>query len=156
MGKLVINSFDEFEKYVGELLGTSEWQKITQEQINKFADATLDHQWIHTDPESANKEGPFGTTIAHGYLTLSILPFHWDQIIEVNNISMLVNYGIENLKFSQAVLVNSEVRMHATLKSIKDLRGIAKSEINVTLEIKDYKKPALEATVIFLYHFKKG
>lgn len=155
MGKLVINSYNEFEKHVGELLGISEWQKITQEQINKFADATLDHQWIHTDPERAKKEGPFGTTIAHGYLSLSILPYHWEQIIEVNNISMLVNYGIENLKFSQAVLVNSEVRIQATLKSIINLRGIAKAEINVRLEIKDYKKPALEATVVFLYHFKK-
>ncbi|MEX0985853.1 MAG: MaoC family dehydratase [Bacteroidales bacterium] len=154
MGKLIINSHAEFEKYIGEILGYSEWQKITQEQINQFADATLDHQWIHTDPERAKKESPFGTTIAHGYLSVSILAYHWVQIVEVNNIKMLVNYGIDKLKFIQPVLVNSEVRVKAALKSIKDLRGLSKAEIDVTLEIKESKKPAFEATVIFIYHFK--
>ncbi|MFC2090216.1 MaoC family dehydratase [Bacteroidota bacterium] len=153
MGKLIINSFKEFESHIGDVLGISSWQKITQEQINLFADATLDHQWIHTDPERAKKESPFGTTIAHGYLSVSILAYHWDQIVEVNNIKMLVNYGMEKLKFGQPVLVNSEVRIKATLKSIKDLRGMAKAEIDVTMEIKDQKKPALDATVIFVYHF---
>lgn len=155
MGRLVINSFKEFESHIGEVLGVSDWQKITQEQINKFADATLDHQWIHTDPERAKKESPFGATIAHGYLSVSILAYHWEQIVEVNNITMLVNYGMEKLKFIQPVIVDSEVRIVATLKSIKDLRGIAKAEIDVVLEIKDSKKPAFEATVIFVYHFKK-
>jgi acyl dehydratase len=156
MGKLVINSFEEFEGHIGEVLGISDWQKITQEQINQFADATLDHQWIHTDPEKAKKESPFGTTIAHGYLSISILAYHWEQIVEVNNISMLVNYGMEKLKFVEPVKVNSEVRVVAKLKSIKDLRGISKAEINVTMEIKDCKKPAFEATVIFIYHFNKN
>src|SRR6056297_1320731 len=154
MGKLIINSHTDFEKQTGEVLGYSQWQKITQEQINKFADATLDHQWIHTDPERAKKESPFGTTIAHGYLSVSILAYHWDQIVEVNNVKMLVNYGMDNLKFGQPVLVDSEVRIRATLKSIKDLRGISKAEIDVTMEIKDGKKPAFDATVIFVYHFK--
>ena len=156
MGKLIINSHADFEKQVGQILGISDWQKITQEQINKFADATLDHQWIHTDPERAKKESPFGTTIAHGYLSVSILAYHWDQIVEVNNVKMLVNYGMDNLKFGQPVLVDSEVRIRATLKSIKDLRGISKAEINVTMEIKDGKKPAFDATVIFVYHFKQN
>ena len=154
MGKLVINSHADFEKLTGEVLGYSEWQKITQEQINLFADATLDHQWIHTDPERAKKESPFGTTIAHGYLSLSILAYHWEQIVEVNNVRMLVNYGMEKLKFGQPVLVNSEVRIVAKLRSIKDLRGMSKAEIDVTMEIKDSKKPAFDATVIFIYHFK--
>jgi len=154
MGKLVINSHADFEKLTGEVLGYSEWQKITQEQINLFADATLDHQWIHTDPERAKKESPFGTTIAHGYLSLSILAYHWEQIVEVNNVKMLVNYGMEKLKFGQPVLVNSEVRIVAKLRSIKDLRGMSKAEIDVTMEIKDSKKPAFDATVIFIYHFK--
>jgi acyl dehydratase len=154
MGKLIINSHADFEKHAGEILGTSNWQKITQEQINLFADATLDHQWIHTDPERAKKESPFGTTIAHGYLSVSILAFHWEQIVEVNNIKMLVNYGMDRLKFIQPVLVDSEVRIVAKLKSIKDLRGISKAEIDVTMEIRDSKKPAFEATVIFIYHFK--
>ena len=153
MEKLIINSYAEFESYVGKEIGVSDYIKITQEQINLFADATLDHQWIHTDPERAKTESPFGITIAHGYLSLSILPFLWTQIIEVNNIKLLVNYGIGQLKFNQAVLVNNEVRLRAKLGSLKNLRGISKAEIKVTLEIKDNKKPALDATLIFLYHF---
>ena len=153
MGKLIINSYSEFEQYVGKELGVSEYHKVTQDQINMFAEATLDHQWIHVDPERAKQESPYGTTIAHGYLNLSILPFLWSQVIEVNNIKMLVNYGIEKLKFSQPVLVDSEVRIRAKLNSLKDLRGVSKAEINVILEIKDNKKPALDAVLIFLYHF---
>jgi acyl dehydratase len=153
MGKLIINSFSEFEQYIGKELGVSDYHRITQEQINKFADATLDHQWIHLDKERAKKESPYGTTIAHGYLTLSILPYLWKQIIKVNNIKMLVNYGIENLKFNQPVLVDSEVRLKAKLNSLINLKGTIKAEINVILEIKDNKKPALDASLIFLYHF---
>jgi len=154
MTKLEINSFSEFEQFVGKELGVSEYLKITQEQINKFADATLDDQWIHTDPERAKSESIYGNTIAHGYLTLSIVPFMWDQILVVKNTKMLVNYGIESLKFAQPVLVNSELRLRASLKSIIDLRGIAKTHVNAVLEIKDSKKPAFEATLVFLYHFK--
>jgi acyl dehydratase len=153
MEKLTINSYNDFEQFVGKELGESDYLKITQEQINKFADATLDHQWIHVDVERAKTESPFQTTIAHGYLTLSVLPYLWAQICEVNNIRMLVNYGIEKLRFNQAVLVNNEVRLKAKLVTLANLRGIAKAEIEVTLEIKDSKKPAFTATVVFLYHF---
>ena len=154
MSQLVINSYEEFEKYVGQELGVSDYLKITQEQINQFADATFDHQWIHVDVEKAKAESPFHTTIAHGYLNLSILPYLWGQIIQVNNVKMLVNYGIEKLRFTQPVLVDSDVRIRAKLVSLINLRGIAKAEIKVSLEIKDCKKTALDATVIFLYHFK--
>jgi acyl dehydratase len=156
MGKLVINSYTEFEQQVGKELGFSEYHKITQEQINKFAEATLDFQWIHTDIERAKKESPYGSTIAHGYLTLSIIPYLWDQIIEVNNIKMLVNYGIKELKYSQPVLVDGEVRLKAKLNSLINLRGISKAQVDVVLEIKDSKKPALEASLLFLYHFTEG
>ena len=154
MSQLVINSYEEFEKHVGQELGVSDYLKITQEQINQFADATFDHQWIHVDVEKAKAESPFHTTIAHGYLNLSILPYLWGQIIQVNNVKMLVNYGIEKLRFNQPVLVDSDVRIRAKLVSLINLRGIAKAEIKVSLEIKDCKKTALDATVIFLYHFK--
>ena len=154
MSQLVINSYEEFEKYVGQELGISDYLKITQEQINQFADATFDHQWIHVDVEKAKAESPFHTTIAHGYLNLSILPYLWGQIIQVNNVKMLVNYGIEKLRFNQPVLVDSDVRIRSKLFSLINLRGIAKAEIKVYLEIKDCKKTALDATVIFLYHFK--
>jgi acyl dehydratase len=153
MEKLIINSYSEFEKFNGKDIGISDYYKITQEQINMFAEATMDHQWIHVDAERAKTESPYGTTIAHGYLSLSILPFLWKQLIEVNNIKLLVNYGIENLRFNQPVLVNSEVRLKAKLNSLVNLRGITKAVINVILEIKDNKKPALEGSLLFLYHF---
>lgn len=154
MGKLIINSYEEFEQYVGKELGTSDYHKITQEQINQFADATLDHQWIHVDTERAKRESPYGATIAHGYLSVSMLAYLWYQIIEVNNTIMLVNYGIDNMKFGQPVVVNGEVRIVTKLKSIANLRGIAKTEVEVTLEIKGSKKHALKGIIVFLYQFK--
>ena len=154
MNQIIINNFDEFSQYVGKELGTYDYIKITQDQIDRFADATHDHQWIHTDPERAKTESPFKATIAHGYLNLSLLPYLWNQIIDVRNSKLTVNYGIEKLKFMQAVTVNSEVRCRASLKSLVNLRGTTKAEIFATLEIKDSKKPALEAGIIFLYHFE--
>lgn len=153
MSKLIINSHAEFEQYAGKELGVSGYLKITQEQINLFADATLDHQWIHTDPKRAATESAFKSTIAHGYLTLSLVPHLWDEIAEFNNIKMMINYGIEKLKFNQAVVVNSEVRLRAKLHSIINLRGVTKFEVDVALEIKDNPKPAFTAILVFLYHF---
>ncbi|MBS4765293.1 MaoC family dehydratase [Alistipes sp. kh20] len=154
MSQLIINNFDEFAQYTGQELGVSDYLKITQEQINLFADATLDHQWIHVDTERAKTESPYKSTIAHGYLNLSVLPYLWAQVLKVNNVKMLVNYGIEKLRFNQPVLVGSEVRLRASLLSLTNLRGIAKAEIKVSLEIKDCPKTALDATVVFLYHFQ--
>ena len=153
MEKVVINGFKEFEAYVGKVMGVSDYLKVTQPQINQFADATLDHQWIHTDPARAAVESPFKTTIAHGYLALSLVPFLWEQIAQINNYKLLVNYGIEKLKFNQPVLVDNEVRLRVYLQSITNLRGIAKTEMNIEMEIKDQKRPAFTATLIFLYHF---
>ncbi|MCF6184627.1 MAG: MaoC family dehydratase [Bacteroidales bacterium] len=154
MTKTVINSLKEFAALEGITLDSSDYMKITQAQINKFADATMDHQWIHIDEERAKKESQFGSTIAHGYLTLSILPPLWNEIIEVNNVKMLVNYGINNFKFSEAVRVNDEVRLTVKVMKVQDLRGICKAEMRATLEIKNRKKPAYAGTIIFLYHFK--
>jgi acyl dehydratase len=154
MPQVIINNFAEFENFTGKEIGVSDYLKITQEQINLFADATLDHQWIHTNPERAQLESQFKSTIAHGYLTLSLIPHLWEQIAQVNNYTMLVNYGIENLKFNQPVLVNQEVRLRVSLQGITNLRGIAKTEMMVKLEIKDNPKPAFTATIVFLYHFK--
>lgn len=153
MGKLIISSFKEFEQHVGQELGVSEYLHITQDQINKFADATLDHQWIHTDPARAAKDSPFGKPIAHGFLTLSIVPYLWEQIAQINNTKMLINYGIEKLRFNQPVIVDNEVRLRVHLQSIVDLRGISKAQLDITLEIKDSKKPAFTGSLIFLYHF---
>ena len=149
---LVIGSFEDFEKHVGQEIGVSNYHKITQEQINLFADATLDHQWIHVDAERA-KTGPFGQTIAHGYMTLSLIPHLWEQILEVENVSSMINYGIDKFKFGQPVVVNSEVRIRVKLLKLTNLRGICKAELNCILEIKDSPKNAFEGVITFLYHF---
>ena len=153
MAALKIHSFEEYKAYEGKELGTSDYLKITQEQIDKFADATLDHQWIHTDQEKAKKDSPFKNTIAHGYLTLSVLPYLWGQVVEVKNNKMMVNYGIDNLKFITPVLVDSELRLKASLKSLVNLRGTSKAVLDISIEIKGQKRPALQAEIIFLYHF---
>ena len=150
---LTINSYEEFEKYLGQELGKSDWLEIDQNRINAFADATLDHQWIHVDPEKA-KNGPFGQTIVHGYLTLSLLPYMWEQIIQVNNLKMMVNYGMDKMKFGQAVKSGESIRLVADLASIANLRGTVKAEIKFSIEIKDQKKKALEGMATFLYYFE--
>lgn len=149
---LVINSYDEFASHLGQQLGISDWLEIPQERINLFADATLDHQWIHVD-EAKAKEGPYGQTIVHGYLTLSLLPHLWAQVVEVNNVKMLVNYGMDKMKFGQPVLSGKRVRLIAKLENIVNLRGIAKADISFKIEIENEKKPALTGVATFLYHF---
>ncbi len=153
MSKVVINSYDDFAKLIGQEIGKSEYLQITQERINQFADATLDHQWIHVDPERAKVESAFKSTIAHGYLTLSLLPHFWNQIIEVNNLKMMINYGMDKMKFGQAVLTGQSIRMVASLHSLTNLRGVAKAEIKFSIEIKDAPKKALEGIATFLYYF---
>ncbi|MFP5079191.1 MaoC family dehydratase [Pedobacter sp. JCM 36344] len=150
---IIINNFEEYESHLGKEIGLSQWHTIDQNQINQFADATLDHQWIHVNKEKAEREGPFKATIAHGYLTLSLIPYLWKQIAEVRNIKMEINYGIENFKFGQPVLVDNEVQLKAKLKAIANLRGTTKVVIEATLNIKDQKKPAYTGDVVFLYHF---
>lgn len=150
---LVINNFEEYKSYLGKELGLSKWHTINQEQINKFADATLDHQWIHVDQEKAKTDGPFKATIAHGYLAISLIPYLWKQIADVRNIKMEINYGIERFRFGQAIVVDSEVQLKAKLVSIADLKGITKVVIKATLMIKGQAKPAYTGDVIFLYHF---
>jgi acyl dehydratase len=150
---LTIRSHKEFADYLGKELGVSNWHTITQEQINLFSDATLDHQWIHTDVQRAETEGPFKATIAHGYLTLSLIPFLWKQVIDIQNLKMEINYGIESLRFAQPVIVNSKVRLKVKLSEIINLRGVTKATIGAVLEIDGEKKPAFTAETVFLYHF---
>lgn len=154
MAKVSIGSYGEFEQYLGKFIGESDYLKIEQSRINQFADATLDHQWIHVDTERAARESPFKKTIAHGYMALSLVPFLWNQIAEIHNIKMLINYGLDKLKFNQPVLVDSEVRLKVKLAALANLRGITKAELDAELEIKGNPKPAFTATVILLYHFK--
>ena len=153
MEKVVINSFEDFEKLVGQQIGISDYVQVTQERVNLFADATLDHQWIHVDTERAKTDSPFHSTIVHGYLTLSMLPYLWGQIIEVNNLKMMINYGIEKMRFGQAVLSGQSIRLVADLQSLTNLRGVAKAEIKFTIDIEGEKKKALEGVAVFLYYF---
>ena len=153
MSKVVIGSFEDLESYVGKELGVSGDLMITQEQINRFAEATLDFQWIHTDTERAKLESPFKNTIAHGYLTVALLPYLWDQIVEVNNLKLMVNYSIERIRFKQPVVVGSVVRLRARVVSVVNLRGVVKAQVHAALEIEGSANPAYEGDVIFLYHF---
>ena len=153
MEKLIINSYDEFAAKLDMELGKSEWLEVDQERINMFADATLDHQWIHVDTEKAKAESPYKSTIAHGYLTLSLLPYMWEQIIEVRNIKMLVNYGMDKMRFGQPVITGSRVRLVTKFHNIQNLRGICKAEIDFKIEIEGQRKPALEGIASFLYYF---
>ena len=150
---LEINSYEEFAAHLGEEIGTSEWLTVDQDRINQFADATLDHQWIHVDVERAKAESPYKSTIVHGYLTLSLLPYFWNQIINVNNLKMLVNYGMDKMRFGQAVPVGSRLRMVTKLHEIANLRGICKASIAFKIEIEGQRKPALEGIATFLYYF---
>ena len=154
MSKVIINSYHEFAALLGKNIGVSDYVELSQERINMFADATLDHQWIHVDTERAAVESPFKSTIAHGYLTLSMLPCLWNQIIEVKNLKMMVNSGMDKMKFGQAVKSGEHVRLVADLYSIENLRGIAKVQIKFAIEIKESPKKALTGIATFLYYFE--
>jgi len=154
MALITVNSYDEFASYLGKELGTSEWLEVSQERINLFADATLDHQWIHVDVDRAKVESPYHSTIAHGYLTLSLMPYLYGQIIEARNIKMLVNYGMDKMKFGIPLLAGKRVRLSCLLHDIVNLRGTAKVEIKFRLEIEGERKPALEGIATFLYMFE--
>lgn len=154
MIKKIFKSVDEFLNCSGKYLGTSEWLTIDQDVINHFADSTFDHQWIHVDTERAKTDSPYQTTIAHGYLTLSLIPHFLDEIIEVVNLKHIVNYSVEKLIFHSIVPVNSKMRMKATLKSAKDLGGICKASILCSFEVEGTENPVLDGTIVFLYYFE--
>ena len=153
MNKRIIESVDDFLNLSGEVLGESEWICVSQDVINHFADATFDHQWIHVDSERAKKESPYNTTIAHGYLTLSLIPHFLDEIIDVRNVRQILNYGIENLNFKEVVPVNSRVRMKVSLKSVNDFGSMCKTTYLCCFEIEGNPKPVVEGSIVFLYLF---
>ncbi len=152
---LTINSYEEFATYEGKELGASEWIQINQDRINLFADATDDHQWIHVDEEKCKAESPFGQTIAHGYLTVSMIPLMWNQIIEVNNLERMMNYGMEKARFGQPVLSGQSIRMKVSLDTIQNLRGAIKTNVKFAIEIKETGKKAMDGIATFIYYFKK-
>ncbi|MFR9806855.1 MaoC family dehydratase [Pseudonocardia sp. RS010] len=132
---------EEFAQAKGESFGPSHWVEIGQERVNRFADATDDHQWIHTDPEQA-KAGPFGGTIAHGYLTLSLLPSLLNSLYEVRGARMGINYGANKVRFPAPVPVGGRVRLHAVLSDVRLGDGFVESVVTSTFEIEGQEKPA--------------
>jgi acyl dehydratase len=147
----IIDGIDGLKAKVGEHLGYSDYVEITQEQVNLFADATGDHQWIHVDVERA-KAGPFGAPIAHGYLTLSLGPALLPQVVQVNGIAMGVNYGANKVRFPSPVPVGAKVRLGAKLLSVEDVTGGAQGTVEMTFEVKGAAKPSCVAEVIFRYY----
>ena len=146
-----IDGITGLEKLVGEHLGYSEWHQVTQEQVNLFADATGDHQWIHVDVERA-KAGPFGGPIAHGYLTLSLAPTLLTEIMRVEGVAMGINYGLNKLRFPSPVPVGSKLRAGATLASVEPVSGGVQVALNVTFEIEGGSKPVCVAEILFRYY----
>jgi acyl dehydratase len=136
---------------IGAEVGVSDWLEVSQERVNLFADATGDHQWIHIDPVRA-AEGPFGQTIAHGYLTLSLLPVLLATVIRVQGVGMGVNYGTNKVRFTSPVLVGSQIRAGATLASVEEITGGAQVALDVTVEMKDAAKPSCVAQVVYRYY----
>ena len=146
-----IDGIDGLKALVSEHLGYSEWHEVTQEQINLFADATGDHQWIHVDIERA-KAGPFGGPIAHGYLTLSLAPTLLEQILHVTGLTMAVNYGLNKLRFPAPVPVGAIVRAGVSLSSVEDVAGGVQCALAATFEVEGSDKPACVAEILFRYY----
>jgi acyl dehydratase len=139
----------ELEQATDRELGRSDWHEITQQQINQFAEATGDHQWIHVDPEAA-ADGPFGTTVAHGYLTLSMLPMMLSEVMSVTDAVMGVNYGTEKIRFTSPVPSGSRVRLHAKLARAERRGPSVIWTVGVRVEIEGKEKPALVGEVVYM------
>lgn len=149
----VIHGLAELKSLVGQNIGTSDWVEVTQEQVDQFAQATGDHQWLHVDPERARRESPFGQTIAHGFLTLSLCPALAQQIFSVEGVKMGVNYGLNRVRFPNAVRVGARVRMTTNLAELKECQEGATITYKQTFEVEGESKPACVAESIVRLYF---
>ncbi|MFH8408335.1 MaoC family dehydratase [Streptomyces sp. NPDC018019] len=147
----VFGSLDELRNAVGEDLGTSDWLEIDQKRIDLFAEATGDHQWIHVDPERA-AGGPFGTTIAHGYLTLALLPALVPQLLRVDNVQMGLNYGVNKVRFPAPVPVGSRLRATARIAEVTEVSGGVQLATTVTVEREGGEKPVCVAETLSRFY----
>ena len=153
MATRIISGIEELKTLAGEEIGVSDWFEVTQARINAFADATEDHQWIHIDAERAKTASPFGTTIAHGFLTLSLLPHLAAQAYRVQGeFKMGINYGLNRLRFISPVPAGSRVRARFTLQSVEDVAGGVQLTVVATVEIDGGQKPALVAEWLMRYY----
>lgn len=149
---ITADGLDELKKLAGSDLGASDWIDITQERVNVFADATGDHQWIHVDAEKA-KNGPFGGTIAHGYLTLSLIIPLFNQLLEVRGVSMSINYGLERVRFPSPVPVGARIRLRGFVDSVEEVKGDGVQMLTTfTVEIEGRDKPAAVAQAIYRHY----
>jgi acyl dehydratase len=146
-----IDGISELKAAVGRHLGYSDWHEITQDRIDAFAEATGDHQWIHVDPARA-KDGPFGRTIAHGYLTLSLAPWLMSEVLTVTGMAMGLNYGLNKLRFPNPVPVGSKLRMGAQVANVEDVSGGVQATIDLTFELDGETKPACVAQAVYRYY----
>lgn len=141
MPKITLHTLEELKQWVGKEVAVSDWLQVTQDRIDRFADATGDHQWIHVDPARA-AAGPFGATIAHGYLTLALSNYFLPQIVEVRGFAMGVNYGVDKVRFPAPVRVGSRIRAGAELVEVAELANGLQTLIRITVEIEGGDKPA--------------
>jgi acyl dehydratase len=149
---LNLNGLDELKAHAGADLGRTEWMPVTQERVNAFADATGDHQWIHVDVEAA-KAGPFGGTIAHGYLTLSLAVPLFGQLLTVQGVRMGINYGLNRVRFPAPVPVGRRIRLAGSIASVEEVPGNAvQALVDFTVEIEGADKPACAAQALFRYY----
>ena len=149
-----ISTFEDLKALEGQEIGISEWFSVTQEQINQFADATNDHQWIHVDVDRAKKEMPGSKTIAHGYLTLSMVPAMTASFIEFTNLERAINYGVNKVRFTNMVQVDSKIRARATISRVRQRSGAIQVISDTTVEIQGQEKPACVAETVSFYYFK--
>lgn len=150
-GPRQVVTLDDLGSLVGQRLGVSHWDTVTQERINLFADATGDRQWIHVDPERA-AAGPFGMTIAHGYLTLSLATVLLWDVLEVSGVSQVINYGIDKARFPAPVPVGSRVRLAVDLVAVEEVTGGVQTTFGLTFEVEGLAKPACVAQILFRYY----
>ena len=148
----VVHGLEEMQTLVGQELGSSDWHRVTQEEVNLFAKATHDHQWIHVDPERAKRESPFGGPIAHGYYTIALAPALLAQTLRVEGIKMGVNYGLNKMRLPSPVPVGSNVRLRASLAGYEPIQGGAAVTLGLSFEVEGQAKPACVAEVIYRYY----
>ncbi|MER1996785.1 MaoC family dehydratase [Arthrobacter sp. NPDC055585] len=144
-------TLEELPSLVGRDLGYTDYIEITQNQVNTFADATDDHQWIHTDPEKA-KDGPFGAPIAHGFLTLSLIIPLWSSLFDVEGVKTKVNYGLDRVRFTNPVKVGSKVRLHSVISEVTEVKGGVQIKTSNTIEIDGEERPAVVAEFLARFY----
>ena len=148
-----INGISELKRYIGVPLGKTDWVEVSQKTINGFADVTGDQQWIHTDVERARRESPFGETIAHGYLTVALIPVLMPELLRVEGVSMVVNSGIDRIRLQAPVPAGGRIRLAAEIKSVRELpSGAARVGISIRFEVEKVSKPACTGEVIYVYY----